>query len=162
MTAAANSKRFRQILGIRFFTGDVYEAISMMEHGGLLVVPAAPALKNLSQDAEYRDALLNSDVAITDSAMMVMVWNMLQGDKLRRLSGLEYFSELVKQPEIQAPGNSFWIMANEESAATNVRWLREQNIAVTADDVYIAPFYPGAVSDPGLLEILEERKPKNI
>jgi N-acetylglucosaminyldiphosphoundecaprenol N-acetyl-beta-D-mannosaminyltransferase len=163
MNAAANSKtRFRQILGIRFFTGDVYEAISMMKDGGLLVVPAAPALKNLPQDTEYREALLNSDVAITDSAMMVLVWNMLQGDKVRRLSGLEYFSELVKEPDLQVAGGSFWIMANEGSAATNVRWLREQSISVSEEDVYIAPFYPGTVSDPALLEILRERKPKNI
>ncbi|HEY0796060.1 MAG TPA: WecB/TagA/CpsF family glycosyltransferase [Acidisarcina sp.] len=163
MTAAANSKqRFRQILGIRFFTGDVYEAISMMKNGGLLVVPAAPALKNLPQDPEYRDALLNADVAITDSAMMVMVWNMLQGDKVRRLSGLEYFAELVKEPELQVPGSTFWIMANRNSASTNIQWLREQNLAVSEDDIYIAPFYPGPVSDPVLLKILEERKPKNI
>ena len=164
MTAALNLRpgRFRQILGVRFFTGDVHEAIAMIRSGGLLVVPAAPALKNLPQDEEYRDALLSSDVAITDSAMMVLVWNMLQRDKVRRLSGLEYFSELVKHSDFHVPGNTFWIMANESSSRRNLSWLRDQNVAATDDDVYIAPFYPGKVSDPVLLKLLNERRPKHI
>ena len=54
---------------------------------GLLVVPAAPALKDLGTKASYREALVNADLAITDSAYMVMVWNRLQHDSIRRLSG---------------------------------------------------------------------------
>ena len=51
--------RFRQILGIRFFVGNEQEAIDeISRHGGLVVVPAAPALKNLIHDQEYRNALL--------------------------------------------------------------------------------------------------------
>lgn len=164
MTALVTPRlgRFRQILGIRFFTGDVHEAITMMKNGGLLVVPAAPALKNLPRDAEYREALLNSDVAITDSAMMVLIWNLLERDKIRRLSGLEYFSELARQPELLVPGGCFWIMASKNSARTNLHWLREQGIAVTDEDVYIAPFYPGAIVDTVLLERLSVRRPKHI
>ncbi len=43
---ATASAQFRQILGIRFFVGDADEAIARMSGGGLLVVPAAPALQN--------------------------------------------------------------------------------------------------------------------
>ena len=39
--------KFRRILGIRFFTGSAAEVVNLMEDGGLLVVPAAPALKEL-------------------------------------------------------------------------------------------------------------------
>ena len=52
----------------------------MRSKGGLLVVPAAPALKDLDRSPDYRDALLNADLAITDSAFMVLIWNRLQPD----------------------------------------------------------------------------------
>jgi hypothetical protein len=51
------SLEFRQILGIRFFVGGVQRAIELVKDGGLLVVPAAPALKNLVKDPNYRHAL---------------------------------------------------------------------------------------------------------
>ena len=70
----------RTILGIRFFIGTAAEAVRRMAGGGLLVVPAAPALKDLEVKASYREALLNADMAIADSAYMVMVWNWLQKD----------------------------------------------------------------------------------
>jgi hypothetical protein len=45
------------ILGIRFFNGTVYEAVEAMSaNGGLLVVPAAPALVRICDDTEYRRA----------------------------------------------------------------------------------------------------------
>ena len=69
------SPQFRSILGIKFFVGDAAQAVQRMNDGGLLVVPAAPALKNLPHDAAYREALLAADLVITDSAFMVLVWN---------------------------------------------------------------------------------------
>jgi UDP-N-acetyl-D-mannosaminuronic acid transferase (WecB/TagA/CpsF family) len=94
-------RKSRRILGIDFFNGDARAAIEEIRSGGLLVVPAAPALANLSVDQDYRRALLQADLAITDSAFMVMVWNLLEGDNLRRLSGLEYFSRLVEDPDFR-------------------------------------------------------------
>src|SRR5262249_26831999 len=72
----------RQILGINFYVGDVEGVFQRLAHGGLLVVPAAPALKDVADNPEYRDALMNADVAIADSAFMVLVWNWLQRDSI--------------------------------------------------------------------------------
>ncbi len=81
VTAVATaSAQFRQILGIRFFVGNADEAIARISAGGLLVVPAAPALKNLAHDLAYREALQCADLVITDSAFMVMIWNRLKRD----------------------------------------------------------------------------------
>ena len=138
------------------------DAVAAMMHGGLLVVPAAPALKNLPTDAKYREALLNSDVAITDSSMMVVVWNCLQRDKIHRLSGLGYFKELIAQPELKLAHGSFWIMASESSAKKNLRWLHQHDIPASSEDVYIAPIYGQDISDPMLLELLKLRRPKHV
>ena len=153
----------RTILGIRFFIGTAAEAVGRMARGGLLVVPAAPALKDLEVKASYREALLNADMAITDSAFMVMVWNWLQKDSIRRLSGLEYLRELLKQPDVRQPGNVFWIMASPVSAERNLGWLAEQGIDVPEECVYLAPMYSEQkIWDPELLERIERIRPQHI
>jgi exopolysaccharide biosynthesis WecB/TagA/CpsF family protein len=136
-----------------------------MRRGGLLVVPAAPALKNIETDLDYRESLRNADLAITDSAFMVMAWNRLHGDSMTRLSGLEYLRELLRQPDVRAAGNCLWVMANEEAAKKNLTWLLEQKIEVHEECVYIAPLYGangGEIEDPALLEKLERYKPEHI
>jgi exopolysaccharide biosynthesis WecB/TagA/CpsF family protein len=153
----------RTILGIRFFIGTAAQAVRRMKGGGLLVVPAAPALKDLEVKASYREALMNADMAIADSAYMVMVWNWLQHDSIRRLSGLEYLRELLKQPDVRQSGNVFWIMASRQSAERNLGWLAEQGISVPEDCVYLAPIYSEQeIYDPELLERIERIRPQHV
>ena len=71
-------KNFRQILGIRFFTGNPEDAAAIGLRGGLVVVPAAPSLVNLIDDLAYREALVKSDLAITDSGFMVLIWRIMK------------------------------------------------------------------------------------
>jgi UDP-N-acetyl-D-mannosaminuronic acid transferase (WecB/TagA/CpsF family) len=158
----AQQSEFRQILGITFFVGSAQRAFDLVCQGGLLVVPAAPALKNLAQDGAYREALLNADIAITDSSLMVMVWNFLQGDRIQRLSGLEYLVKLLTQPDIRKLGESFWIMANPVSAARNLAWLSEHGVQVRSEDVYLAPVYGSTIHDECLLQRVREHKPYHI
>ena len=159
---AAATAKFRQILGIRFFIGDADEAIARISGGGLLVVPAAPALKNIADDLAYREALQGADLVITDSAFMVLIWNRLKRDSIRRVSGLKYLCSLLKQPDFFEPGGSFWIMPSAESARRNSAWLRRQGIELAEEDSYVAPRYGAAVLDPALLQRLEEQRPRHI
>jgi UDP-N-acetyl-D-mannosaminuronic acid transferase (WecB/TagA/CpsF family) len=133
-----------------------------MQEGGLLVVPAAPALKDLAKNADYREALLKADLAITDSAFMVMIWNMLERDSVQRLSGLEYLRALLELPEVREPGNTFWIMPRPSSLKRNLEWLREQGINVPDRCVYEAPMYGVTVSDEALVERLIAERPRHI
>ena len=49
-----STPQFQQILGLRFFVGNAQGAIAAVsQHGGLVVVPAAPALKNLAIDKSH-------------------------------------------------------------------------------------------------------------
>ncbi len=155
------SAQFRQILGIRFFVGDADEAVARMSSGGLLVVPAAPALKNLAHDSAYREALQGADLVITDSAFMVMIWNRLKRDSIRRVSGLKYLSSLLKHPDFYQPGGSFWIMASEASARRNRAWLRRRGIELAPSDCCVAPLYGKTISDPALLKLIDERRPRH-
>ena len=81
---ATEDPHYRQILGVRFFVGDAPEAVEIGVRGGLVVVPAAPALLELRRDPEYRQALLESDLAITDSGFLVILWNLLMWNSIVR------------------------------------------------------------------------------
>ena len=161
-TPPVNRESHRQILGIDFFCGTVQEAIACMRGGGLLVVPAAPALKDLSTNRGYREALLSADLSITDSAYMVMLWNLLQFDRIRRLSGLEYLRELLLEADVREAGNTVWIMAGPSSARLNLAWLAGQGIEVPAENVYLAPRYSTPIDDPELLDLLDRVRPKHV
>jgi UDP-N-acetyl-D-mannosaminuronic acid transferase (WecB/TagA/CpsF family) len=158
-----NPIRFQQILGIRFIVANAQEAIDrIVRDGGLLVVPAAPALNSLARDKRYRDALLAADFAIADSTLMVLLWNLLQWDNIPKLSGLKYLRALVGHPEFRNPGSSFWVMPSSVSARRNLAWLNERGVNVTEEDIYLAPMYGAAIEDPELLRRLEERRPHNV
>ena len=152
----------RQILGVNFYVGDAQGAIRRLERGGLLVVPAAPALKDVAWNDDYREALTNSDVAIADSAFMVLVWNCLQGDSIRRLSGLKYLKALLQEDEVRLPGNTLWVMAGSASSKRNLEWLKTKGIDVPPKCVYQAPIYGSKVEDKELIEKLQALRPRHI
>jgi UDP-N-acetyl-D-mannosaminuronic acid transferase (WecB/TagA/CpsF family) len=158
----SENSEFRQILGIRFFVGGAQRAIELVSKGGLLVVPAAPALKNLPEDSGYREALLGADVVITDSALMVLLWNFIRKEHIQRLSGLKYLRELLTRTDIRKDGGSFWVMASEASAVRNLAWLRGQGIEIPPEDIYIAPVYGNVIEDRALLTRVCERQPVHI
>lgn len=47
-----------EILGIHFFNGNTEEVVDKLKSGGLLVVPAAPALITIEKDHAYYRSLL--------------------------------------------------------------------------------------------------------
>lgn len=155
-------RTYTTILGIRFFHGTVAQAVDRMCAGGLLVVPAAPALKDMETNPGYRDALLGADMALPDSAFMVLLWNRLQRDQIPRLSGLAYLRELLQHPEVREPGNTYWVMASPLSARRNLEWLAGEGIVVPEVCTYLAPMYGADIADPELLRRLEEQRPQHI
>ena len=80
-----------QILGIRFFDGDVDQAIELISRNcGFMVAPSGTCFARLRRDEIYRDAVINADLAVPDSGAMVLLWRFLRGRKLTRISGLKY------------------------------------------------------------------------
>lgn len=159
MNQASNE---RTILGIKFYVGEVQGVFDRLASGGLLVVPAAPALKDVAHNESYREALINADVAIADSAFMVLLWNWMQQDSISRLSGLAYLRALLLREDVRTPGNTFWVMAGEKSAAKNLTWLKSEGIEVSSDFVYNAPMYGNTVEDRRLVDTLGVLRPKHV
>jgi len=154
---------YRTILGLRVFVGTPEEAVRLGSQGGLVVVPSAPVLLYMVDDLDTRQALLDARLLLSDSGLMVLTWNRLKGDNIRRVSGLEYIKLLVDSPDFREPGASFWVMPNETTLEKTLRWLEQRGDRVTRDACYLAPMYPkGAIRDPDLLQLLRARRPKHV
>jgi N-acetylglucosaminyldiphosphoundecaprenol N-acetyl-beta-D-mannosaminyltransferase len=158
-----NHLTFQRILGIRFFVGSAEEAVQIGLRGGLVVVPAAPALVDLQTDEYYREALFNADLAITDSGLMVLLWQLFSGKRISRVSGLKYLKILFELKALQPRETVLWIMPNETARDQNLAWLRSQGYNFDDSDCYLAPHYPGGrIVDDVLAGIVAKRKPRHI
>lgn len=159
-------RNFRQILGIRFFTGGAAEAVSLAMNGGLIVAPSAPVLLGLEKDPIQRAAVRWSELAITDSGLMVILWKLLTGEHATRVSGLEYLKLLLDQPQLCKEGATFWVMPHEKAMDHNLRWLQQRGLPVTVDDCYLAPRYVadenGRITDPELIALVRSRRPAHV
>jgi len=154
------SDNLRQILGVRFYIGDLKGLLDRTMSGGLIVVPSAPVLVELQDNPAQREALERSDLAITDSGFMVLLWLLLKRERLPRISGLRYLRALLDRPEFRQSGATFWIMPSAADATANREWLNRQGLEVGPDDCYMAPIYPpGRLEDPVLLALIEARRP---
>ncbi len=153
-----------RILGIWFLDGTVADAIEVMAlRGGLMVVPAAPALAEVSKDRDYYAALLESDLAIPDSGLMTLAWNIATLKGLRRVSGLEFLVALLDHPAVREPGALFLVNPSRREQEINIAYLRGRGIEIGEEDCYVAPMYgAGAVEDPRLLALLARRKPRFV
>ena len=144
-----------QILGVHFFNGTVDEAVETMStDGGLLVVPAAPALVKICDDEGYRRAATSADMAIADSGAMVLLWKIFAGRRVERISGLKYLKRLVAHLASHPSERVLWIVPTESAHEKTIAWLRSVNLTPTAD-FYIAPRYGHEVRDDVLLAKIE-------
>ena len=154
------AENFRPILGIKFYVGTMPGLLELTSRGGLVVAPAAPALVDLPTDNAYRQALENSDFAITDSGFMVLLWALIECERLPRISGLRFLSALFRAPGRVTSGTSFWVMPSEAEMTANLAWLRSQGHEVTKDHCYLAPHYAaGSLQDTDLLKTIETHRP---
>jgi len=148
------------ILGLRFFVGSLPGLLDRTLRGGLIVVPSAPVLADLSNDSAHREALEGSDLAITDSGFFVILWFFLKRERLPRISGLRYLRALLSFPEFRRPGATFWVMPSAGDSQANREWLNRQGLPVAEDDCYLAPMYPvGRLRDDELLAQIERKRP---
>jgi N-acetylglucosaminyldiphosphoundecaprenol N-acetyl-beta-D-mannosaminyltransferase len=152
------------VLGVPLAPLGVREAVERGLRGGLILAPSGPGLCDLARDPHYRDALLGSDVNLTDSGFVLLV-RVLRGHGFAsRTSGLRYLRELLHHPIMQATGATYWVMPTRDSMLRNLDWLNGEGLPVTEDDCYLAPIYPrrGAITDGELVAILEDRRPPHV
>jgi UDP-N-acetyl-D-mannosaminuronic acid transferase (WecB/TagA/CpsF family) len=161
--SAPEAPAVQTILGIRFFLGSAKEAIDYLSRvGGYVVVPSGPGLINLTDDEAYRTALIEADMAIADSGFMALLWRLMESAPITRISGLTYLKQLLEEPELRKPGQTYWIMPSKAADERAKAWLRSEGFSLGDDDTYLAPRYGQTVEDPELVRLLETKRPRHI
>jgi exopolysaccharide biosynthesis WecB/TagA/CpsF family protein len=152
-----------RILGIEFFEGSAAEAVDrVMRNPGLVVAPSGTCFRRLQQDEVYRTAMTQADLVLPDSGFMVLLWRLVRGQRLNRISGLAYLNELLDRAEFRRDRSVLWVLPNEEATRTTLNWLHDHGFLTTADDCYLAPIYGARADDALLLERVQSTTPQHI
>lgn len=150
-----------QILGIQFFKGRVVDVFQILkENGGLLTIPAAPALVKIKEDQNYYDALLESDLVIPDSGYMLLIWNTFFKLKLNKISGLEFINYFIENTDRIKNDIFFLINPSDLEGKINKDFLNNKGLTINEESIYTAPIYTENTNDLVLLEKIESQKPK--
>lgn len=154
-----------QILGLPFFTGTLEQVINIIKNeGGLLTAPAAPALVNLPRDNLYKQALEQSDILLTDSSLMVGIWNVWKRSNIPKLSGYRFLEALLRDAALKNGLNTFWVMPSDADKQKAQAWLQKAHgIYINDNHMYTAPLYDSEnILDSKLEKILNSLQPHFI
>jgi N-acetylglucosaminyldiphosphoundecaprenol N-acetyl-beta-D-mannosaminyltransferase len=153
----------QQILGIRFFNGDVDEAVaSMFQRGGFLVAPSGTCFARLREDEVYRRAVLAGDLAIADSGLMVVLWRLFRRERVQRISGLKYLKRLLARLKGEGTTDVFWVLPTKRAEQKLLDWSRGAAFTITSENCYVAPRYGSEVGDQNLVGLLEQRRAAHV
>jgi exopolysaccharide biosynthesis WecB/TagA/CpsF family protein len=162
-TASAQLYSTVQILGIRFFNGNVDEAVaSMFRHRGFLVAPSGTCFARLREDESYRRAVLAADLAIADSGLMVVLWRLLQREKVHRISGLKYLKHLLGRLKGEGNRDVLFVLPGKAAQEALFDWSRREAFSIDTESSYIAPWYGPEVEDRNLLALIEQQRPAHV
>ena len=152
-----------QILGFRFFNGDVDEAVaSMFRQGGFLVAPSGTCFARLREDETYRHAVVGADLAIADSGLMVVLWRLLRREKVHRISGFKYLKHLVGKLKGEGNTTVCWVLPSESARQKLLDWSSRERFSIKRENCYVAPRYGPKVEDRSFLALIEEQRPAHV
>ncbi len=146
--------------GIKFIDGNFNSIKSLIDKGGLLVLPAAPALKNIDVDRNYHNALKHADIALFDSGFFCLLLRFLKKINVKKYSGLKFLEQFL----LSQKNNSSHILLidpTNKDKIINKKYLKSMSINNFSQ--YVAPIYKkDVIKDKLLLKIINKKKPKYI
>ena len=154
--------RFLKILDIKFIDGSYKDIEKRILMGGVMVVPAAPALATYETNIKYYEALKKSDIAIFDSGFLCLLLLVLKRIKVKKISGLLFLREFINSFKFDNSNNLFTIDPSVEESKLNKEYLLSKKIDI-GNNQYVAPIYrENKIIDDKLLETLIHKKPRFI
>jgi len=156
------AKKFVEIRGITFLDGNAADAMQLLANGAVMVVPSAPGLATIDRDPDYYQALKESDFAIFDSGLLVLLLRLFKGMRVTKLSGLLFLREFLAASHQLPAGALFLVDPSAEDSDINRHYLATEGIAIEPADQYVAPMYGTDVTDQKLLERLNRQRPQYL
>src|SRR5438552_7365609 len=151
-----------RILGVSFFSGSVRDAVERARQaGGLIAIPAAPALLKLKYDEEYRLALQRADLLLADSELLTLLWRVASRRRLKKISGISYLKCLLANSEVRKKEKLFLIVSSDAAKSKAINWLRERGFPIDQGNCSIAE--PSAHGqEHALLFEIEKLRPQHV
>lgn len=158
------------ILGLKFFSGTLEEAILESKKGGLICFPSGPGLSEMDRHPHYLKALQESDLLFADSGLLAILGKFFCNQNITRISGYFFLKSFLKDPNYllfnslqERASNSFWVMPSSYQMHKNIAWLNSKGIYVDVQNCYVAPsYYAQRIEDNNLLKQIETRNPEFI
>lgn len=145
----------------------------------MVVAPSGTCFERFTEDAEYRRAILSADLVLPDSGAMVVLWRMLRGRKLPRISGLAYLKQLLGEIDLR---DVLWVLPHARAREKLLEWsegiakfelrnsnrqdsqpaIRNPHSAIDPSACYIAPIYGNTVADKAAAELVAQRQPRHV
>ena len=152
-------KKFR-FFKIKFMDGDFKDIKFLLDKGGLLVLPAAPALANIYSDKSYHKALKHADIALFDSGFFCLLLRIFKGIKIKKYSGLKFLTQFLKSLK-NCSDKILMINPSYNEQLLNKKYLKLKKI--NNSNHYVAPFYnKNIINDLKLLKMIKKDKPRYI
>src|SRR5438093_5955293 len=159
LTVPATHER---ILGVSFFNGSVRDAVERARQtGGLIAIPASPALLKLKYEEEYRLALQRADLVLADSEFLALLWRLVSGRRLKKISGISYLKCLLADSDVRQKEKLFVIVSSNAAKSKAIDWLRERGFPIDLEDCHAAGAAPHEQEHALLFEI-EKRRPQHV
>jgi N-acetylglucosaminyldiphosphoundecaprenol N-acetyl-beta-D-mannosaminyltransferase len=92
----------------------------------------------------------------------VVLWRIISGRKLRKVSGIAYLKCLVERDDLRTAGNSFWVVASEHARAQAMEWLQAQGVAVKEKNFHVAGRRASSTEDHAILLQIEKERPVHV
>jgi N-acetylglucosaminyldiphosphoundecaprenol N-acetyl-beta-D-mannosaminyltransferase len=152
-------------LGVRFWNGRSDDLIREMDRaGGMLAVPSAPSLAQMSEDVLLEKAYQSADWSVMDGGYVALVLRLL-GKSVVRISGLQLIEKLVAAAE-DSPipfraRKVLWVVPSEAEKERIAKYLAAEGFDASLQDYYLAPFYrsDSEFQDKVLIQKADESRP---
>lgn len=158
-----------RFLGIPFWNGKAESLLVLADReGGLLTVPSAPSLAQMTSDPMLATSYRGSDWAVVDGGYVALIMRFVFGKSVTRISGLQLLQKLV------APGFAhavpmerrriLWVVPNSREKDAIRNYLLSGGFDLNLQHFYEAPFYKkdSDFQDVALCEKVKAAEPQWI
>ena len=117
---------------------------------------------SLKYDEDYRQALAAADLAIADSGWMVLLWKLITGQRVTRISGLEFVKRLLEHETVRRRDSTMWVLPSETARDKTIEFHQRAGIPFSPGNCYVAPHYQRSFKDETLLALARTLHPAHI
>ena len=132
-------KNIIKIFDINFIDANYKTIKSLLDRGGLLVLPSGPGLATIKDDHQYYKSIKNADLVLFDSGYLCLLLRLLKKTKVRKLSGYMFLKKFLHSLSIEKKKKVYLIDPSYKQSKINKSYLKTKNINKVHQ--YIAPIY---------------------